>query len=871
MSKIYFIIAAFLFFSARLLALNCNGFSDFKTYGGHYYTTTKDRLTFEYAKTFVEVAGGYLAIPDNDAENEFIASLILGNQFAWIGIYDPLMSNNYCYEDGSCDYSKSRFKTIKNSAINFSRWADEQPDNLLKTSDLNQVTPLGEHWGALNSVDNKWYDFGNHYDQYNNPAKFMAIYEFDTKPECFKDDATNELTDLHCNTAISSQNGQIAENGQLLQCQTDPNGVKYCPANLAACNNVQNTDNGYSQSHAGTMSTSGTASCANGGTLSGSICNKTCQTQSYSCPSGGTLSGSTCTLPFYTITSVGYVSSGSGWKVGDIWSVSGDVLPGGQVQKGTVTSVDGAGNMISYTVDNWGSYYTKGNTSGSYQRNGSGNFGFWNQAVWGDANTRYPCQNNTAICEKTCQTQSYSCPSGGTLSGSTCSYQATYGPKQVLHYGPLSGWFKGPSDGYTDYFSWVDQTNNGSSSAYGTWKSTSSTTGVFQADNGVTKLIANFDSSMSFSGTFTNTNGSGNGTLSGTYKVTGSNSKGEPTGVMNGNWSVYVTENAYSCPSGGSLIGSTCIYQATSNTSNYSCNYTPTLNTSNYSCNYNPICPQGMSSSNGTNCSGSNNYTYYTYHCDTSTNVYNESYAVKNAGGESYTSSTPPTNNCVQQDYKCGANPDQTCIKDGGVWKCSEHPCVDANDMEHTDTEVGSMDGNDDGWNKQNGACNGQLYLFGGTSKACRSWDLYGALDGSECCSDKALLFGLIKCSAEEKLLAEKRKAGSCHYVGEFCSRKIKLGFGKICVQKKKTSCCFNSELARIINEQGRPQINKDWGNASNPKCKGFTPEEFQRLDLSKLDFSEFFEGFQLPNMQGLADSLKNRVTDNINVSFPKK
>ncbi len=267
---------------------------------------------------------------------------------------------------------------------------------------------------------------------------------------------------------------------------------------------------------------------------------------------------------------------------------------------------------------------------------------------------------------------------------------------------------------------------------------------------------------------------------------------------------------------------------------------------------------------------------YYTYHCDANTNVYGETFVPQNAGGESSTSSTPPTNNCVQQNYICNANPDQTCANVGGVWQCSEHPCVDASDMEHTDTEVGSQDGNDDGWNQSTGACEGQLYLFGGTSKACKSWDrfsnfvtgtavvgtagLVAALDDSNCCSDDAVFFGLISCSAEEKLLSQKKRAGTCHYIGEFCSRKIRLGFARICIQKKKSSCCFNSKLARIINEQGRPQLNKGWGSASNPECKGFTPEEFQKLDFSRIDMSEFVEDIRVQstnfdNMDGFIRS----------------
>mgnify|MGYP000924443700 FL=1 len=251
-NKLFIIVAYIVTLFTSLHALNCGQFGVFTQHNGHYYTTTKDRLHFEYAKTFAELGNGYLAIPNNSEENEFLAGLILGNQFAWIGIYDPSLSNNYCYETGSCSYDSSRFKTINNGTLSFSNWGANQPDNLLKTSDVGQlteITPLGEHWVALDSVNFKWYDFGNHNDQYNNPVKFLAIYEFDSLPECFHDDNTSELVDLHCNTAVSSTNGLTSDSGQLLQCQTDANGVPFCPASLAACQNTQNTNDGYSQEH----------------------------------------------------------------------------------------------------------------------------------------------------------------------------------------------------------------------------------------------------------------------------------------------------------------------------------------------------------------------------------------------------------------------------------------------------------------------------------------------------------------------------------------------------------------------------------------------------------------------------------------------
>ena len=89
--------------------------------------------------------------------------------------------------------------------------------------------------------------------------------------------------------------------------------------------------------------------------------------------------------------------------------------------------------------------------------------------------------------------------------------------------------------------------------------------------------------------------------------------------------------------------------------------------------------------------------------------------------------------------------------------------------------------------------------------------------------------------------------AKDCHYVGDYCQKKWPL-VG--CVQKAKSYCCFNSKMARIIHEQGRPQLqsfqpNGAWGIPEAPNCRGFTPDEFQALDFSRIDLSEYFEDVQ--------------------------
>jgi conjugal transfer mating pair stabilization protein TraN len=103
---------------------------------------------------------------------------------------------------------------------------------------------------------------------------------------------------------------------------------------------------------------------------------------------------------------------------------------------------------------------------------------------------------------------------------------------------------------------------------------------------------------------------------------------------------------------------------------------------------------------------------------------------------------------------------------------------------------------------------------------------------------------GIMSCSDDEKVTAMKRDARLCVEFGDYCSSCISV-FGKCvaCLERTKSYCCFNSHLARIINEQGRAQVGKGWGSdtARNPDCSGFSVAELQSLDFSRMDLSEFY------------------------------
>lgn len=99
----------------------------------------------------------------------------------------------------------------------------------------------------------------------------------------------------------------------------------------------------------------------------------------------------------------------------------------------------------------------------------------------------------------------------------------------------------------------------------------------------------------------------------------------------------------------------------------------------------------------------------------------------------------------------------------------------------------------------------------------------------------------VLTCAPSDHITALRKGQNLCHHVGSYCHTKF-LG---ACLEMRESHCCYNSRLAKIIQEQGRMQINKSWGSPEAPVCKGFTIAEMESLDFSKMDLSEFIKEIQ--------------------------
>jgi conjugal transfer mating pair stabilization protein TraN len=117
----------------------------------------------------------------------------------------------------------------------------------------------------------------------------------------------------------------------------------------------------------------------------------------------------------------------------------------------------------------------------------------------------------------------------------------------------------------------------------------------------------------------------------------------------------------------------------------------------------------------------------------------------------------------------------------------------------------------------------------------------------------------LLACDEDEQILAMSRGQNLCHELGTYCSKKF-IG----CIERTKSYCCYNSRLARIINEQGRAQIGKSWGSPKHPDCSGFSPTEFASIDFSRVDLSEFtaeiMANISISNISGIPQNAQSGV-----------
>jgi conjugal transfer mating pair stabilization protein TraN len=126
-----------------------------------------------------------------------------------------------------------------------------------------------------------------------------------------------------------------------------------------------------------------------------------------------------------------------------------------------------------------------------------------------------------------------------------------------------------------------------------------------------------------------------------------------------------------------------------------------------------------------------------------------------------------------------------------------------------------------------------------------------------------AVVVSSLSCNEREALTAMKEGARLCHTIGRWCSSDSIFG----CLTRTYGKCCFNSMIARIINQQGRAQLGRSWGTARAPDCSGFTLSELNRLNFGTMDFAEFYDSI-VPNSISFTDAQNRALTTPSNCYF---
>ena len=68
------------------------------------------------------------------------------------------------------------------------------------------------------------------------------------------------------------------------------------------------------------------------------------------------------------------------------------------------------------------------------------------------------------------------------------------------------------------------------------------------------------------------------------------------------------------------------------------------------------------------------------------------------------------------------------------------------------------------------------------------------------------------------------------------------------CVEERESYCCYSSPLARILQEQIRPQLRYSYGDIKQPDCKGIPINRLDEVDWNKVNLDEWIAILQTTN-----------------------
>lgn len=117
------------------------------------------------------------------------------------------------------------------------------------------------------------------------------------------------------------------------------------------------------------------------------------------------------------------------------------------------------------------------------------------------------------------------------------------------------------------------------------------------------------------------------------------------------------------------------------------------------------------------------------------------------------------------------------------------------------------------------------------------------------------LVMEALSCSPQEEDLAKARAENLCLEIGSYCSKRLKtFGITLACLEETTSFCCYNSLLAKAIQQGAHSQLALSWGSAQSPNCSGLSAQQITSLDFNTPQMQQAFAPFKeqiMKNLQG--------------------
>ena len=878
------------------------------------YAITASPMTWQSAHDTAVSAGGHLAIITSQAQNSAIFTNLSSSfiaapapdtgKMAWIDLEDPINSGPFCMQGTSCFPAPQRFSWIDGFS-GFQNWASGQPDDFCTTSEiaLNQnQSCYGEPWAAM-GLGGQWYDVGDHGPT---PVTLPAVVEWSgTTLDCVK--VVTPPTVAIPSTLPISDSGQLwctdSSHIDLIQCVQSTDGKQMCPLEQSLCNVVCPPGTGTYVHNRNRCEITPTCSSGNYNPVTAK-----CETSGIplSCqssvirkvwaPAQGP-NGNYLSTYDDMRDPAGMCSRIEGFDPSLINTTSATAVSYACLPAATPVCDDN-GNCSSssdYTCD----FSNNGNWGTQSCDSSSGNFcnGLGVQSITCDYTATTACKSIQTV------TKTWTAPlgpNGNTLSSFddlrdpnwACGVLRTDGLATQIDpaLGTSTSWaaiaYSGFKPGEVGIF---DQLHNGA------WSTSSSGGGASWAPNGIKSLTCNY------AGVCLDPPASGCSSAV-TSSVEPICATGSFDGSNNVCWSP-LTNPAYSCPTGQSachqIAGDTTMiapgipaqYCSANNCQSDTTGWTSTDDTTsglNDKTNDGAKAPDGSCLGqvylfNGTDMRcrvedlNGATASYAKLIAEIVLSATGAGAALASAMMLSGVAATAVVNAVITIAVNTSIDAattgvDKASLIQAGISAVASYAGGGGSGATLGDSVADSMAsaGLKTGMTSlADPAFSDAIQAIGNTVgqySPAISQGMLGNFSATKCCYPDTLSGS---CTSGEIKEAGERGNGLCHLVGRYCSSREL----SVCMVEKETSCCFSSKLARIVQEQGRPQLqgfSHGWGDPRNPNCRGFTPEEFQSLNFATMDLSEYIADVKnqvnqvTPLLQNYMDSIGSTTNSSI-------